>query len=112
MKLGKIKSNDFPEKQVQNKRNEPLDRSKYRINFESFIPYGKYKNRTLQWIHDNDDWYYNWIASENLFISWGLVSELHPNKNKKESTFFVTESNERWFGLREVVESCEPSMYL
>lgn len=111
MKLNnKIEHREFPKSEQKSYKNVKIDWSKIEADFQSLLPYGKYVNKTLQWVIDNDDNYTFWMYSNNLIASWGLVKLKQTQVHKP--TGFLTENGETWIGIREVPSIGIQSEYL
>lgn len=71
----------YPEIEKKEYKNVWVDWRIYEVDPEHLIPYGKYVNKPLSWVMGNDDSYYEWLAKNNLFGSWGLIRQKKPPKH-------------------------------
>jgi len=82
---------------------EPVDWKTMEIDFEKELGFGKYAQKTVEWVKDNDERYYAWMFTNNILAAWGLVKHKHePTKSKY--AHFVATGGIVWVGIREVEE--------
>lgn len=79
----------------------------------AIIPHGKYQKKTLEWVMENDEWYWNWMQKEHLISSWGLCCSIIKSSVQQERTQYLGDDNgHQWLSIYLVEEQCEPSKWL
>jgi hypothetical protein len=110
----KTESKPFEDEELQYKKFHipAAERKLYQINVNATIPHGKYKNSTVGYVIDNDDWYTAFMHKEDLFFNWGLM-QLKNEKPKSKNNGFLAESfGEYWLSIYVIEEKTNSSIYL
>ena len=85
------------------KKDAPIDMRKYTLLLDAQLPHGKHSGKTLQWVIENDDWYFSWMEENNILLSWGLVEEKQPKRPVEDKTalnsLFEDSNGNKWIDL-------------
>ncbi len=113
MNLKRRSEGNEPKKPVQGKPIK-VNWKTHEIDYDAILSYGKYIGRSLGQVKDHDDWYYNWMRSNNIIESWGLYKPKYKTVKEDDSDEepFVSSSGDVWLFLYEVIkdqqcESCD-----
>ena len=74
------------------------------IDYTAPVPRGKYKDKTLLWIKDNDKSYYTWMLDNDIIYEWRLITLKEYKVEIDKSTWLYT-GNEVWIAIVEVQKS-------
>lgn len=91
-------------------KGEPFNSVTMRLVYSSVMPHGKYKGKTLEYVMEHDEWYYNWLFKEHLITSWGLCKSIQKQVTGKVTDYLYCENGEVWVGIieYEVKGVCSP----
>ena len=105
MQLGKPKAStteySAPVKKSYSKP-EKVNMKLYVYAWDNLLPYGKYVNKTLEYVCDNDPKYFDWLEKEGLLLTWGLLDEKQkPKEEQKKNTkkFWSERTKTYWIDL-------------
>lgn len=77
-------------------------------NYSLQLPHGKYKNKTGQWVRENDKQYHDWMKSNDIWYEWGLQQREQPKPTPQPA--YGYDDPPPWIELYEVTpEIAEPS---
>lgn len=99
----------IPEQKNNNYKNTSVDWKLYEPDPESLLPYGKYVNRSLQWVEDNDPKYFEWMCNNNIIGNWSL---LKLRSSKQQIVVEEDSTVENWVCLVEYPGTGIKSQYL
>lgn len=95
MKLSsKPESIKYPEKKEVTYKKVYVDWKLYEVDETIPLGNGKYRDKTIEWVIDNDQQYYQWMVRENIVGSWGLIKLRKPLTHSSDQ-------GEKWIMLIE-----------
>lgn len=93
MKLQKKETN-HPQKKERVPVANSYNKAAFKPAWNNQLPVGKFKGRTLKYIHDNENWYYRWMEQEGVMYSWNLLqlidTPVKTNKPKWDQMYSET----------------------
>ena len=100
MQLGKPKpsSTEYSTPVKSYSKPERIDMNLYTYAWENLVPYGKYTNKTLEFVFLRDPKYFDWLEKECLLLTWGLLDEKQkPKEQKRNSNKFWSERTKTYW---------------
>lgn len=71
-------------------------------NLQAIVPHGKWKDKLLGELKEQDNRYYKWLVEEDLIYGWGMIKLRADAMIVNIRTNYFTASNgERWISLQE-----------
>ncbi len=114
MQLQRKQDNNNPQQSTSTEKLQkwerpvPVDWSVMEIDYDKEIPHGAHSGKTLQWVRENNDNYYQWIIRENIHVSWGLIRYKEQLKPKS----LTSDTGDRWVMLIECPGTGRKSQWL
>jgi len=87
-----------PDTQKKEWKKIPYSMSTHRESYESLLSFGKYLHKTWGYVCREDPQYADWIRSQELLGSLGVLKPRYAEKVEKPQ-HFVTDTGEHWIGL-------------
>lgn len=81
-------------------------------DFESVIPYGKWKDAVLGDVQRADPNYYKWLVNEGMISKWFLYKDAQQKIKPIDNTGNLRVGNRTYIGLRVIEEHYKPSEWL
>lgn len=101
--------------QPEYKKPAPKTNQKVEIDRDATIPYGKYADKKLSWVINNDAKYYQWMLDNNIIVTWELTKkdqEEEPDIMQKPTYDKLYTTSGIWMELREHNEPTKPSIWI
>lgn len=95
------KTENHPQKKQQVPVANSYNRAAYEEDVSRLLPHGKFKGRSLQYIKDNEQWYYRYMQENDLISKWNLekIKNIQIVTSKPKWDPFRAGNGKLWMGI-------------